>query len=91
MDDEDYDDSQYPKPAFAMPQQQAQQGQQHQQRYTISDWLVLPTLVFSQFAGTSLWFAPNAVITQVESFEEGQISALGSVVSRQDLFWVHSS
>lgn len=80
MDDEDYDDSQYPKPAFAMPQQQAQQGQQHQQRYTISDWLVLPTLVFSQFAGTSLWFAPNAVITQVESFEEGQISALASCV-----------
>lgn len=37
---------------------------------------VLPTIVFSQFAGTSLWFAPNAIITQIEAFTEGSELAL---------------
>jgi MFS family permease len=38
---------------------------------SLSDWLVLPTIVFSQFAGTSLWFVPNAVVSQVENFQDG--------------------
>jgi MFS family permease len=50
------------------------------QLYTLSDWLVLPTLVFSQFSGTSIWFAPNAVLSEIDSFEEGQISTLVSCV-----------
>jgi MFS family permease len=47
---------------------------------SLSDRLVLPTLVFSQFACTCLWFAPNAVISQVDNFEESQVSALVSCV-----------
>jgi len=45
----------------------------------IIDWLVLPTIVFAQFAGTSLWFAPNAVISQV-GFDQDQVAALVSCV-----------
>lgn len=51
-----------------------------QQCYSLSDWLVLPTIVFSQFAGTSLWFAPNSVVSQVESFGESQVVVLVSCV-----------
>lgn len=44
------------------------------------DWLVLPTIVFAQFAGTSLWFAPNAVVSQIDGFGEAEVSALVSCV-----------
>jgi hypothetical protein len=43
------------------------------------DWLVLPTIVFAQFAGTSLWFAPNAVISLV-GFDQKEAAALVSCV-----------
>jgi len=46
----------------------------------VPDFLVLPTIVFAQFAGTSLWFAPNAVVSQVEGFGEPEIAALVSSV-----------
>jgi Major Facilitator Superfamily len=47
---------------------------------SVSDWLVLPTIVFSQFAGASLWFAPNAVVSQVDNFGESQVAVLVSCV-----------
>lgn len=43
------------------------------------DWLVLPTIVFAQFAGTSLWFAPNAVISLL-GFVQKEAAALVSCV-----------
>lgn len=46
---------------------------------SIIDRLVLPTIVFAQFAGTSLWFAPNAVISLV-GFNESQAATLVSCV-----------
>ncbi|KAJ1492064.1 hypothetical protein T484DRAFT_1772585 [Baffinella frigidus] len=42
--------------------------------------LVLPTIVFAQFAGTSLWFAPNAVVAQIEGFGGSELSILTSLV-----------
>ena len=42
--------------------------------------LVLPTIVFAQFAGTSLWFAPNAVMAQIEGFGSDEMSYLTSAV-----------
>ena len=47
---------------------------------SIQDYLVLPTIVFAQFAGTSLWFAPNAVISQIDGFGERETAALVSCV-----------
>ena len=43
------------------------------------DWLVLPTIVCAQFAGTSLWFAPNAVVSLI-GFDESQAATLVSCV-----------
>lgn len=41
----------------------------------------LPILLFSQFAGTCVWFVPNAVISQIsETFQEREIAALTSLV-----------
>jgi len=42
--------------------------------------ITLPTIVFAQFAGTSLWFAPNAVASQIDGFGASQLSALTSLV-----------
>lgn len=46
---------------------------------SVLDWLVLPTIVFAQFAGTSLWFAPNAVVSLL-GFDAAQSAALVSCV-----------
>jgi MFS family permease len=43
-------------------------------------WAVLPTIVFAQFAGTSLWFAPNAVVSQIEHFGDSELAWLTSLV-----------
>lgn len=51
----------------------------------VLDWLVLPTIVFAQFAGTSLWFAPNAVVSEV-GFGREQVSALTSCVQAGFIF-----
>ena len=42
---------------------------------TIIDYIILPTIVYSQFAGTSLWFAPNAVISQL-GFNQDEVANL---------------
>ncbi|MHC2991302.1 MFS transporter [Pontibacter sp. HJ8] len=44
---------------------------------------ILPTLVFSQFAGTSLWFAGNAVLPELQQslqLQEGALALLTSAV-----------
>ncbi|WP_299705278.1 nitrate/nitrite transporter [uncultured Pontibacter sp.] len=44
---------------------------------------ILPTLVFSQFAGTSLWFAGNAVLPELQAslqLQEGALALLTSAV-----------
>ena len=41
---------------------------------------VLPVVAFSQFAGTSLWFAPNAVVSEIPSFGNAETSLLTSLV-----------
>ncbi|GBG28426.1 Hypothetical Protein FCC1311_046492 [Hondaea fermentalgiana] len=41
---------------------------------------VLPTIIFAQFAGTSLWFAPNAVASQIDGTGDTQIATLTSLV-----------
>ena len=50
---------------------------------TAPPWHILPTIVFAQFAGTSLWFASNAVMPELSlAFElaEGSVSDLTSAV-----------
>ncbi|KAJ1622537.1 major facilitator superfamily domain-containing protein [Pavlovales sp. CCMP2436] len=48
--------------------------------------LVLPTIVFSSFAGTSIWFAPNAVVSSVPfrggnpGSEDADVALLTSMV-----------
>jgi len=42
---------------------------------------ILPTIVFSQFAGTSLWFAGNAVLPDLQQALNLDETALGSITS----------
>ena len=42
---------------------------------------ILPTIVFSQFAGTSLWFAGNAVLPELQKSLQLQNSALALLTS----------
>ncbi|GAB3541324.1 MFS transporter [Pontibacter brevis] len=42
---------------------------------------ILPTIVFSQFAGTSLWFAGNAVLPELQASLQLQEGALGLLTS----------
>src|SRR5215208_5394839 len=42
--------------------------------------LLLPLIVFSQFAGTSLWFAGNAIIHDIQPASSGSFSNITSIV-----------
>ena len=42
--------------------------------------ILLPVIVFAQFAGTSLWFAGNAIIAHIPAFAEQGTAAITSVV-----------
>lgn len=44
-------------------------------------WYILPIIVFSQFAGTSLWFAGNAVIADLPAMIETGEETLGWMTS----------
>lgn len=44
-------------------------------------WYILPIIVLSQFAGTSLWFAGNAVIADLQLKLGLQAAALGHITS----------
>ncbi|MCC9137078.1 nitrate/nitrite transporter [Pontibacter silvestris] len=49
---------------------------------------ILPTLVFSQFAGTSLWFAGNAVLPELQRSLQLQDQALGLLTSSVQLGFI---
>lgn len=49
---------------------------------------IIPTLVFSQFAGTSLWFAGNAVLPELQQSLQLQESALGLLTSSVQLGFI---
>jgi MFS family permease len=42
---------------------------------------ILPIIIFSQFAGTSLWFAGNAILTDVEHQTNLSAASLGNITS----------
>lgn len=42
---------------------------------------ILPTIIFSQFAGTSLWFAGNAIIGELQADWDLPVGAIASVTS----------
>src|SRR6476661_3995982 len=42
--------------------------------------LLLPIIVFSQFAGTSLWFAGNAIINDIQPASTGGFANITSIV-----------
>ena len=42
---------------------------------------ILPAIVFSQFAGTSLWFAGNAVIEQIQQDWQLPIGSMAHITS----------
>jgi MFS family permease len=42
--------------------------------------LLLPVIVFSQFAGTSLWFAGNAIINDIQPASSGGFANITSIV-----------
>ncbi|MFT2007250.1 MFS transporter [Pontibacter sp. 13R65] len=49
---------------------------------------ILPTIVFSQFAGTSLWFAGNAVLPELQQAMNLQDAALGPLTSAVQLGFI---
>src|SRR5690606_25802231 len=49
---------------------------------------LLPTLVFSQFAGTSLWFAGNAVLPELQESLQLQDGALALLTSAVQLGFI---
>lgn len=49
---------------------------------------ILPTIVFSQFAGTSLWFAGNAVLPELQAKLGLQQEALGMLTSAVQLGFI---
>ncbi len=50
---------------------------------------ILPLIVFSQFAGTSLWFAGNAVIADLQqALQLGDYNALGDMTSAVQLGFI---
>lgn len=42
---------------------------------------ILPTIIFSQFAGTSLWFAGNAVVSQMQLHGPGYYGSVAALTS----------
>ena len=44
-------------------------------------WFILPLIVFSQFAGTSLWFASNAVLPEIQEIYGYGQGSLGQITS----------
>ncbi|MEJ8801099.1 MFS transporter [Pontibacter sp. H249] len=49
---------------------------------------ILPTIVFSQFAGTSLWFAGNAVLPELQASLQLQENALSFLTSAVQLGFI---
>jgi MFS family permease len=49
---------------------------------------ILPVIVFAQFAGTSLWFAGNAIIKELQADWQMPIDALASITSAVQLGFI---
>ena len=49
---------------------------------------ILPVIIFSQFAGTSLWFAGNAVISDLQQLWNLNEQSLGMVTSAVQLGFI---
>lgn len=47
----------------------------------ITPFYLLPVIIFSQFAGTSLWFAGNAILPDLQEAFQLPVSALGNITS----------
>lgn len=51
-------------------------------------WRILPTIVFSQFAGTATWFASNAILGDLQAAFHLQSNALGYMTSAVQLGFI---
>lgn len=51
-------------------------------------WWILPVIIFSQFAGTSLWFAGNAVLGDLQQEQNLAADSLGYITSAVQLGFV---
>ena len=51
-------------------------------------WWILPVIVFSQFAGTSLWFAGNAILPDIQESWNLGIASLGWMSSSVQLGFI---
>ncbi|NIT53943.1 MAG: MFS transporter, partial [candidate division Zixibacteria bacterium] len=49
---------------------------------------ILPTIVFSQFSGTSLWFAGNAILGDLQTQWNIGVGAVGSITSAVQLGFI---
>jgi hypothetical protein len=49
---------------------------------------ILPVLVFAQFAGTSLWFAGNAIVGDLQQALHLQADAIGNITSAVQLGFI---
>jgi len=49
---------------------------------------ILPVIIFSQFAGTSLWFAGNAIIGDLQTAMNVDIDDVGIVTSSVQLGFI---
>jgi MFS family permease len=48
---------------------------------TLRPWYILPVIIFAQFAGTSLWFAGNAVLPDLQKAFNLAPESLGAITS----------
>ncbi len=51
-------------------------------------WYILPVIVLAQFAGTSLWFAGNAVLADLQAAYQLPLGALGGLTSAVQLGFI---
>lgn len=51
-------------------------------------WYILPIIIFAQFAGTSLWFAGNAVLPELQQAFDLAPESLGAITSSVQLGFI---
>ncbi len=51
-------------------------------------WYILPIIIFAQFAGTSLWFAGNAVLPELQKAFDLAPESLGAITSSVQLGFI---
>ncbi len=55
---------------------------------TLRPWYILPVIIFAQFAGTSLWFAGNAVLPDLQEAFDLAPESLGAITSSVQLGFI---